>query len=135
MGWIGNRSDAHCPFINADDPRCGGRLTLRALDEAYTYCLGGFLSCPAYHRMSWEQQAREADDTPRNQDPRNQTTRNQDPRDHHRQNHGAPGDFNPAAPAYLGRPVRLTVAGRDPAAAPQERRPATPRLTLRRARA
>ena len=130
MGWIGNRSDAHCPFINADDPRCGGRLTLRALDEAYTYCLGGFLSCPAYHRMSWEQQAREADDTPRNQ-----TTRNQDPRNGHPQDRDALGEYNPAAPAYLGRPVRLTVAGRDPAAAQVGRRPATPRLTLRRARA
>ena len=108
MGWIGNQSDVPCPFINAEDPRCGGRLTLRALDQAYTYCLGGYLSCPAYHRMSWEQQARETDDL---------------------QSADRQGDKNakPARPhplASSGRSV-VTVAGR-PVAPADARRPTPP---------
>ena len=117
MGWIGNQSDVPCPFINADDPRCGGRLTLRALDQAYTYCLGGYLSCPAYHRMSWEQQAREADDL------------------HSADRQGNERQARPAAPPHRVGPIGVTVAGRalPPADAPGQPRQAKARLTLRRA--
>ena len=56
MGWAGNKSETTCPFINGEDHRCGRRLTLGQLDEAFTYCLGGYLACPTYHQLSWEQQ-------------------------------------------------------------------------------
>lgn len=59
MGWTGNKSETLCPMINHDHPRCGGRLSLGHIDEAFEYCLGGYLACPAYQHLSWEQHALE----------------------------------------------------------------------------
>ncbi|MEL7088342.1 MAG: hypothetical protein AAGL98_07860 [Planctomycetota bacterium] len=60
MGWTGNNSDTACPFINGEDHRCGKRLTLGRLDQAFAYCLGGYLACPTYHQLSWETQPLES---------------------------------------------------------------------------
>ena len=65
MGWAGNNSDSTCPFINGEDHRCGKRLSLGRIDQAFAYCMGGFLACPTYHQLSWETQRLEAlDDQP-----------------------------------------------------------------------
>lgn len=62
MGWAGNNSDTTCPFINGEDHRCGKRLTLGRLDQAFAYCMGGYLACPTYHQLSWESQPLESSD-------------------------------------------------------------------------
>ena len=65
MGWAGNNSDTVCPFINGEDHRCGKRLSLGRLDQAFAYCMGGYLACPTYHQLSWELQPLElSDDQP-----------------------------------------------------------------------
>ncbi|MEM7626316.1 MAG: hypothetical protein AAF333_12030 [Planctomycetota bacterium] len=65
MGWAGNNSDTACPFINGEDHRCGSRLTLGRIDQAFAYCMGGYLACPTYHQLSWETQPLEpSDDQP-----------------------------------------------------------------------
>lgn len=60
MGWAGNNSDTACPFINGEDHRCGKRLTLGRIDQAFAYCMGGYLACPTYHQLSWETQPLES---------------------------------------------------------------------------
>ena len=62
MGWAGKNTDAECPFINGTDHRCDHRLTLRRIDQAFNYCLGGYLACPTYQQLSWEAPLRESAD-------------------------------------------------------------------------
>lgn len=103
MGWTGNKSETLCPMINLDHPKCGGRLSLGHIDEAFEYCLGGYLACPAYQHLSWEQQALEHS---------------------HESTHAQRPAVAVDRPAF----AELTVAGQ-----PVAQQPGSARLTLRRA--
>jgi hypothetical protein len=43
-----------CPYLDQNDPRCAGRLTLGHLDEAFSFCLDGYQRCPNFHRLNRE---------------------------------------------------------------------------------
>jgi hypothetical protein len=43
-------SDA-CPFVNANDPRCGTRFSLGRLEQAFTVCFGTFHACPMFQSI------------------------------------------------------------------------------------
>jgi len=81
MGWTDSRSPSECPHINGEDHRCDGRLTLRRLDEAFSYCLGTYHQCPAYQHLQWEQQDRESQSPSPNQRPPRVAHRRTAPRD------------------------------------------------------
>lgn len=49
-----------CPHLDRNDPRCAARLTLGHLDEAFSFCLGGFQRCPNFHRINRERAAADA---------------------------------------------------------------------------
>jgi hypothetical protein len=107
MGWIGNNTDATCPYINGQDHRCDQRLTLRRLDQAFGFCLGGYLACPTYQQLSWESVPRDASDDQPHFAPASTAAG------------PTPGRVSPR-PAVAGpgpRLVRLTLHGHDPAPA------------------
>jgi hypothetical protein len=106
MGWAGNNTDATCPFINGEDHRCDQRLTLRRLDQAFTYCLGGFLACPTYQQLSWEGPALDAADDSDRQPAPGPTPRRLPPA---------------AEPGPRVRLVDLTLGGRPAPAGPADR--------------
>ncbi len=37
-----------CPYIDRDDPRCAGRLTLMNLVQALDHCADHYQGCPVY---------------------------------------------------------------------------------------
>ncbi len=43
-----------CPFIERRDARCGERLTLERLGEAFKLCAGRHGACPIYHDLHFE---------------------------------------------------------------------------------
>ena len=122
MGWAGNNSQATCPFINDEDHRCDQRLTLRRLDQAFSYCLGGYLACATYQQLTWEKQPLELSD----HQPADAPARPQPP--------AAAGQGAPSQPLTLvggGSVARRPPAGGPPAPA----RPAAPRPAADPARA
>jgi hypothetical protein len=51
-----------CPYVNYNDHRCGGRLSIARLEEAFRICFGAFRACPVYHQLQHEQSRRTATD-------------------------------------------------------------------------
>lgn len=43
-----------CPHVDRDDARCGHRLTLGRIEQAFSVCFGAFNACPLYHRLCGE---------------------------------------------------------------------------------
>ena len=50
------RGDMHggCPHVNRNDVRCGSRLSLGRLDQAFCVCFGAFYACPMYQQINAE---------------------------------------------------------------------------------
>lgn len=43
-----------CPYLHANDDRCGKVLTLERLADAFRYCVGRPSDCPIYHQIRIE---------------------------------------------------------------------------------
>jgi len=43
-----------CPHLDRNDVRCGSRLTITRLDEAFGLCMADFRRCPVFHRLTRE---------------------------------------------------------------------------------
>lgn len=57
MAGLKINQDLPCPFIDANDPRCAARFSLRRIDEAFGVCLsGGYAACPAYRQLVRERE-------------------------------------------------------------------------------
>jgi hypothetical protein len=41
-----------CPYLDLEDVRCSGRLTMHSLSEAYRLCLGSPAACSVYHLLA-----------------------------------------------------------------------------------
>lgn len=48
-----------CPFLEWRDARCGSRLTLGGIRDAFRLCAGDPLSCPVHHEIRREQLLRD----------------------------------------------------------------------------
>jgi hypothetical protein len=51
------RRDAHCPYLNKLDERCGGNFSLQHPELAFDYCFGQPSRCPTYRELRAEQRA------------------------------------------------------------------------------
>ena len=45
-------SQTCCPFVDANDPRCGSRFSVTRLEQAFTVCFGSYRHCPMFRRIS-----------------------------------------------------------------------------------
>ena len=54
MARVGDDTDAVCPLLDEEDPRCVRHLGINGLDWAFAYCFGAFHRCPVYHDIQWE---------------------------------------------------------------------------------
>ena len=43
-----------CPHVDRNDARCGHRLSIGRLDQAFSVCFGSFHACPHFHRINNE---------------------------------------------------------------------------------
>lgn len=43
-----------CPYLDLEDVRCSGRLTMHSLSEAYRLCFGNPAACPVHHLLASE---------------------------------------------------------------------------------
>jgi hypothetical protein len=41
-----------CPYLDLEDVRCSGRLTMQSLSEAYRLCFGNPAACPIHHLLA-----------------------------------------------------------------------------------
>lgn len=48
MRTVKRNTISACPFIDCGDKRCGKRLNLGSIDQAFGVCLGNYQSCPIY---------------------------------------------------------------------------------------
>lgn len=64
MSFVPPESDAGCPFVNANDQRCGQRFTLGCLQQTMAVCFGAdHVRCPIHHQLAREPERIES--TPR----------------------------------------------------------------------